>query len=108
MIPAGPSAHGGFGEGNMWLRCVLAAFLACAALPAWAQEREWIFDTADEDAYLVFGVPESEDAGISFGCTLQSGEIRIFVPEAGEDLKADQKIKLTITAGGKTYIYDGL
>jgi hypothetical protein len=92
----------------MWLRCVLAAFFACAALPAWAQEREWIFDTADEDAYLVFGVPESEDAGISFGCTLRSGEIRMFVPEAGEDLKPDEKIKLTITAAGKNFVYEGL
>ena len=92
----------------MWLRFGLAAFLVCAALPAWAQEREWIFDTADEDAYLVFGVPESEDAGISFGCTLQSGEIRVFVPEAGDDLKPDQKVKLTIAVGGKTFAYDGM
>jgi hypothetical protein len=88
----------------MSLRSVLAVFFACAALPAWAQEREWIFDTADEDAYLVFGVPESEDAGISFGCSLQSGEIRMFIPEAGEDLKPDQKIKLTISAAGKTFV----
>lgn len=92
----------------MWLRYVLAAFCACAAIPAWAQEREWIFDTADEDAYLVFGVPESDDAGVSFGCTLQSGEIRIFIPEAGDDLKPDQKIKLTIRVAGKDFVYDGL
>lgn len=92
----------------MWLRYGLAAFLACAALPASAQEREWIFDTADEDAYLVFGVPESDDAGISFGCPLQSGEIRVFVPEAGEDLKPDQKIKLTISVGGRNFIYDAM
>ncbi|MGE0238154.1 MAG: hypothetical protein AB7F09_06110 [Parvibaculaceae bacterium] len=92
----------------MWQRCVLAAFLVCAAVPAWAQEREWIFDTADEDAYLVFGVPESEDAGISFGCVLQSGEIRVFVPDAGDDLKPDQKIELAISAAGKTFVYAGL
>jgi len=92
----------------MWLRHVLAAVLACAAIPALAQEREWIFDTADEDAYLVFGVPESEDAGISFGCPLQSGEIRVFIPEAGEELKPDQKIKLTINVGGKDFTYDAV
>jgi hypothetical protein len=96
------------GEGNMWLRYVLAAFCACAAIPAWAQEREWIFDTADEDAFLVFGVPESDDAGVSFGCTLQSGEIRIFMPEAGDDLRPGQKIKITITVAGKEFVYDGL
>src|SRR5262245_37173577 len=92
----------------MWRRHVLGALLIIAAVPAAAQEREWTFDTADEDAYLVFGVPESEDAGISFGCTLQSGEIRVFVPEAGEDLKPDQKIKVIISVGGKDFTYDGL
>jgi hypothetical protein len=90
----------------MWSRYVMSAVLISAAVPALAQEREWIFDTADEDAYLVFGVPESEDAGISFGCTLQSGEIRVFVPEAGDDLKPEQKIKLTITVAGKNFAYD--
>lgn len=92
----------------MWQRCVLAAVLACAAIPALAQEREWIFDTADDDAYLVFGVPESEDTGISFGCPLQSGEIRVFVPAAGDELKPDQKIKLTIAVGGKDFTYDAV
>ena len=92
----------------MWQRCVLAAVLACAAIPALAQEREWIFDTADEDAYLVFGVPESEDTGISFGCALQSGEIRVFVPEAGDELKPDQKVKLMIAVGGKDFTYDAV
>ena len=92
----------------MWTRCLLAAIWACAALPALAQEREWLFDTGDEDAYLVFGVPESDDAGVSFGCTLQSGEIRIFIPEAGDDLKPDEKIKLTVTVGGKDFTFDGV
>ncbi len=92
----------------MWTRYLVAAIVASVALPALAQEREWLFDTGDQDAYLVFGVPESDDAGVSFGCTLQSGEIRIFIPEAGEDLKADQKIKLTITVAGKGHGYDGL
>lgn len=91
----------------MWTRCLLAAIWACAAVPAMAQEREWLFDTGDEDAYLVFGVPESDDAGVSFGCTLQSGEIRIFIPEAGDDLKPGEKIKLTVTVGGKDFAFDG-
>jgi hypothetical protein len=91
----------------MWTRFVLVALLASTALPALAQEREWIFDTGDDDAYLVFGVPESDDAGVSFGCTLQSGEIRIFVPEAGDDLKPNDKVKLVITVAGKDYTFDG-
>ncbi len=92
----------------MWTRYLLAVVLASAATSAFAQEREWIFDTGEEDAYLGFGVPESDDVGISFGCTLQSGEIRIFVPEAGEDLKPETMIKLTVTVGGKGFTYDGV
>lgn len=92
----------------MWTRHLLAGLLICAAGSAWAQEREWIFDTGDEDAYLVFGVPETDDAGVSFGCTLQSGEIRVFVPETGDELKPDQKIPLTIIVGGKTFTFGGV
>ena len=91
----------------MLRRLLLAGLLICAAGTAWAQEREWLFDTGDEDAYLVFGVPETDDAGVSFGCTLQSGNIRLFVPEAGEELKPDQKITVTIVVGGKPFTYDG-
>lgn len=89
----------------MLRRYLLAGLLICAAGSAWAQEREWLFDTGDEDAYLVFGVPETDDAGVSFGCTLQSGDIRLFVPEAGEELKPDQKITIALVVGGKTFTY---
>lgn len=89
----------------MLRRYLLAGFLICAAGSAWAQEREWLFDTGDEDAYLVFGVPETDDAGVSFGCTLQSGDIRLFVPEAGEELKPDEKITVNLVVGGKTFSY---
>lgn len=92
----------------MLTRYVLAGLLICAAGPAWAQEREWTFDTGDEDAYLVFGVPETDDTGVSFGCALQSGEIRIFVPEAGDDLEPDQQVMLTITVGGKDFTYEAV
>src|SRR6476659_5016401 len=92
----------------MWRRHAMCALLMLVALPAAAQERQWTFDTADEEAYLVFGVPDSEDTGISFDCTVQSGEIRVFVPEAGDDLKPDQKIKVVISANGKDFTYDGL
>lgn len=91
----------------MWTRFLLAVVLASAALPVSAQEREWVFDTSDEDAYLVFGVPDSDDAGVSFGCTLRSGEIRMFVPEAGDDLKPNDKVKFVITVAGKDFTFDG-
>lgn len=89
-------------------RHLMAGLLLVTAVgSAWAQEREWLFDTGDEDAYLVFGVPETDDAGVSFGCTLQSGDIRIFVPDAGEELKPDEKVVLTVVVDGREFTFDG-
>lgn len=52
---------------------------------------------------MIFGVPESDDIGISFWCALRSGEVRIFVPEASETLKPDDTIEVKLTAGDKTF-----
>jgi hypothetical protein len=85
---------------NMKSRLVLSVFLAAAACSsASAQERQWSLDTSDEDAYLVFGVPETDDVGISFWCTMGTGEISIFVPEADPDMKPGRTVPFTMTAG---------
>ena len=77
---------------------LIAGFSTSAA----AQERQWTLDAGDEDAYLIFGVPESDDVGISFWCTIQSGEISIFVPEADPTMKPGITVPFTITAGKTT------
>jgi hypothetical protein len=59
---------------------VAALSLGSAAPIVLAQEREWNFNTGDEEAYLVFGVPESDDVGVSFWCTIGRGDIGIFLP----------------------------
>ena len=74
---------------------LIAGFSTSAA----AQERQWSLDAGDEDAYLIFGVPESDDVGISFWCTNQSGEISIFIPEADSTMKPGTTVSFTITAG---------
>ena len=71
--------------------------LAAFSSPVLAQEREWAFDTGEADAYLVFGVPETDDVGVSFWCTIGSGEIRVFFPEAGDSLSAGQAVKWNST-----------
>jgi hypothetical protein len=73
---------------------VIAAICASAA----AQERQWSLDAGGEDVYLVFGVPETDDVGISFWCTLETGRINIFVPEADAALKPGMAVRFTITA----------
>lgn len=74
---------------------LVTGFSASAA----AQERQWSLDAGDEDAYLIFGVPESDDVGVSLWCTIRSGEISLFVPEADPTLKPGTTVPFTITAG---------
>jgi hypothetical protein len=81
--------------------------LAALAIPAIAQEREWVFDTGEQDAYLVFGVPETDDTGVSFWCPIGSGEVHIFMPEASEKPKPDAAAHFDLVVAGKTYGYDG-
>jgi hypothetical protein len=90
-------------------RVVLTAALSLsiAAPVALAQEREWNFSTGEEDAYLVFGVPETDDVGVSFWCTIGMGEIRIYLPEAGADLKAGQKLPIEIDVNGGQFSFTG-
>lgn len=71
--------------------------VACST--ASAQERQWFLDSTDEDAFLVFGVPESDDTGLSIWCTIQSGKAKIFLPEASEKLKPDSTGTMELVAG---------
>jgi hypothetical protein len=45
-----------------------------------AQEREWVLDAADEDVYLLFGVPNTADVGVSFWCKISTGSVSVFAP----------------------------
>jgi hypothetical protein len=85
----------------------VAFWLSFAAPLALAQEREWSFDTSEEEAYLIFGVPETDDVGVSFWCTIGRGEIRVFVPQAGDSLAAGQSVKITFDISGKEFSFDG-
>jgi hypothetical protein len=82
---------------------IVASLLALCASIAIAQERQWSFDQTDKDAYLVFGVPDTDDVGLSFWCTQHSGKIKIFVPENGMGFSPKQKVPLRFDVGGKTF-----
>ncbi|MGQ0484352.1 MAG: hypothetical protein ACT4SY_03235 [Hyphomicrobiales bacterium] len=84
----------------LWLVAALGA-------SARAQERQWIFDSGADDAYLIFGVPETDDVGISFWCSARSGEIRIFIPEADPAMKPDTDVSLLVSAGDETFRIGG-
>lgn len=78
---------------------ILSVALIMSATAALAQEREWSWGVSETEAYLVFGVPESEDVGISFWCTQGAGEVRVFIADANVKLAADIDTAIEFTAG---------
>ena len=80
------------------LACAFA-FLALLAEPVFAQEREWSLDAAGEDAFLVFGVPQTDDVGLSFWCKIGSGKASVFYPVTWTDLKNGSAVKIQVEAG---------
>ena len=75
--------------------CVLAG-------AASAQERQWTLDASDQDAFLIFGVPESDDLGISLWCPIRQGMVNVFVPETGEAISAGKELIIILKAGEET------
>lgn len=84
----------------------LAALAMCIAT-ALAQERQWFLDATEEDAFLVFGVPETDDTGLSIWCTIGSRKAKIFLPEASAKLEPDKPGKMTLIAGDVTVTVNG-
>lgn len=88
------------------LLIVLAIFVLGPGL-ALAQERIWTLDQTDAEVYLIFGVPETDDVGVSFWCTLQSGIVRLYMPAAGPDFKPGMSVNVELKVGAKTYTLKG-
>ena len=90
---------------------VLALGLLAGA--AHAQERAWTLDASDEDAYLIFGVPESDDVGVSLWCPIGKGVVNLYLPVPTAELARLQEATkekaapLTITAGSETATFRG-
>ena len=88
---------------------ILLAALVLGSAPSLAQERIWTLDQTDAEVYMVFGVPETDDVGVSFWCTIGSRKLKIFVPDGSADLAPNitapfiVKIdELTFTLPGRT------
>lgn len=69
-----------------------------------AQEREWTLDASEEEAYLIFGVADTEDVGVSFWCPLKKNEVSLFVPQPTEELQKLKRktVSITVHAGAQT------
>ena len=89
------------------LSATLIATYIFVATPAHAQEREWTLDAASEDAFLVFGVPQTEDVGVSLWCKIGSGKITLMTPESGSKLRDGVAAPMAVSVQGKTYGLQG-
>ena len=86
---------------------IMLAILVLGSAPALAQERLWTLDQTDAEVYLVFGVPETDDVGVSFWCTQQSGIVKLYFPESDPKLKAAANVNFELEVAAKTYPLKG-
>ena len=68
-----------------------------------------MLDASEEDAYLIFGVPESDDVGVSLWCRIGKGAVNLYVPVPTRLLAKinDNAAPLTLTAGTQTATFRG-
>ena len=80
-----------------------------AAGKASAQEREWSLDASDQEAYLIFGVADTDDVGVSLWCPVKKGVVNLFVPRPTEELQrlARRKVPMTVKVGSETATFAG-
>ena len=88
------------------LQLLLASIVFGTTL-AQAQERQWYLDQTDQEAYLVFGVPETDDAGVSFWCNVQSGSVKLYEPDADPKLKAADSVPFDVVVADKPFHLKG-
>jgi hypothetical protein len=90
-------------------RLSMLLVLGLLAGSAHAQERDWTLDASEDDAYLIFGVPESDDVGVSLWCRIGQGAINLFLPVPTRLLTAntEKASPVTIAAGKETATFRG-
>ena len=81
---------------------VLFALLLTAAVSV-AQEREWTLNASEKEAFLVFGVPDTDDVGLSFWCEIGTNKLSIFVNNISGQLKQDQSATIAIEIDNKNF-----
>ncbi len=68
-----------------------------------AQEREWTLNASDKEAFLVFGVPDTDDVGFSIWCEIGTNKLSVFVNNIGGQLKQNQTTDMVIDIDGKKF-----
>ena len=81
---------------------IMIVFLS-AATTSFAQEREWTLNASEKEAFLVFGVPDTDDVGLSFWCEIGTNKISVFVNNISGQLKLNQSTNLSLDIDGKKF-----
>lgn len=68
-----------------------------------AQEREWILNASDKEAFLVFGVADTDDVGLSLWCEIGTSKLSVFVNNIAGKLKQSQSTNMIIDIDGKKF-----
>ncbi|HQR91571.1 MAG: hypothetical protein B7X76_10535, partial [Azorhizobium sp. 39-67-5] len=77
-----------------------AGLLAATCLPAAAQEKlVWATTASDDGATLIFGVPETDNAMISFTCNKGNPLVLVSSMIGSKGLKVDDAAKVILIAG---------
>ena len=74
---------------------------------SYAQERQWSLNASEKEAFLVFGVPDTDDVGLSFWCEIGSKNISLFVPGVPAGLNPGQSTAVDLKLDGKTFSLNG-
>ena len=81
---------------------VLIALLASTQIVT-AQEREWTLNSSDKEAFLVFGVPDTDDVGLSFWCEIGTNKVSLFVNNSPAQLKENQIVTMAVAVDDKKF-----
>jgi hypothetical protein len=88
---------------RIWRNTTAALFVLLGASQVIAQEREWSLDAANEDVFMMFGVPATEDVGVSFWCKRGTQRVSLFAPLPGSVKQVTPK-QVTLGVNGKNYV----
>ena len=70
---------------------------------AFAQERQWSLDSNEQNIFLVFGVPDTDDVGLSFLCKAGQRDISILFQINAAAMKPRLHNQLRIKASGQDF-----
>jgi hypothetical protein len=80
---------------------LLSSVSAC-----FGQEREWLLDAVDRDVFLIFGVAETNDVGVSFWCRIGTQNISAFTSAPANFETPSGPTPVELTVGGVAYLLD--